>query len=77
LGVREIQVSRHISYRTVTRKAVNLNGAQYAVTVKSTLNPQGKVLREKVEFEDRKRLTKNTGSTVIELGRQLNKARNE
>ena len=77
LGVREIPVSRHISYRTVTRKAVNLNGAQYAVRVKSTLNPQGKVLREKVEFEDRKRLAKNTGSTVIELGRQLNKARNE
>src|SRR2546422_3699996 len=77
LGVREIPVSRHISYRTVTRKAVNLNGAQYAVRVKSTLNPQGKVLREKVEFEDRKCLAKNTGSTVIELGRQLNKARNE
>ena len=77
LGVREIPVSRHISHRTVTRKAVNLNGAQYAVRVKSTLNPQGKVLREKVEFEDRKRLAKNTGSTVIELGHRLNKARNE
>ncbi len=77
LGVREIPVSRHISHRTVTRKAVNLNGAQYAVRVKSALNPQGMVLREKVEFEDTKHLAKKMGRTAIEVSRQLSRKRNE
>ncbi len=70
-------MSRHISHRTVTRRAVNLNGAQCAVRVKSALNLQGKVLREKVEFEDTKRLARKMGRTAIEVGRQLSKGRNE
>ena len=73
LGVREIPVSRHISQRTVRRTAVNLDGTKYAVRIKSTLSPQGRVLREKVEYEDRKRLAKKTGSTLIEVGRKLSK----
>jgi pyridinium-3,5-bisthiocarboxylic acid mononucleotide nickel chelatase len=76
LGVREIPVSRHITHRTVTRKAVNLNGARYAVRVKSALNTQGEILGEKVEFEDRRRLAKKGGSTVIEVGHQLSKSMN-
>ncbi len=77
LGVREIPVSRHINQRTVTSKMVAIDGSKYEVKVKSALSAHGAVLRQKTEFEDRKRLAKKTGRTVVEIDRQMSKGKRQ
>jgi pyridinium-3,5-bisthiocarboxylic acid mononucleotide nickel chelatase len=75
LGVREIPVRRHINQRTVTSRTVNLDGTRQVVRTKSALSPEGHVLKEKVEFEDRKRLAKKTGKSLLEIDSRLARPR--
>lgn len=61
LGVREIPVRRHITLRAQERRVVEIKGKPYPVRVKTALDKKGRVVREKVEYEDRNRLSKETG----------------
>ncbi len=67
LGVREIPVRRHITQRTVQRRALDVRGKRYAIRVKSVVNDKGKVAREKVEYEDRRKLARKMGLTLREV----------
>lgn len=69
LGVREIPVRRHIALRTTKRVLVDFKGKRLPVRVKSSLDEKGKVLGEKIEYEDRKKLAAQTGMSVREVGR--------
>ncbi len=73
LGVREIPVRRHITGRVTEEREVEVAGATYGVTVKSALDREGRVLREKTEYEDRKLLSKKTGKSLREIDRLLSK----
>jgi len=67
LGVREILVRRHITQRVSKTRDVELEGARHAIRVKSSLDPTGRILREKAEYDDRKILAKKTGKTLREI----------
>lgn len=69
LGVREIPVRRHIALRTTKRVLVDFKGKRLPVSVKSSLDEKGRVLGEKIEYEDRKKLAAQTGMSVREVGR--------
>ncbi len=69
LGVREIPVRRHITPRTRGTRALTVRGRKYSLTVKAALDSEGNVLKEKVEYEDRKRLANETGLTIREVDR--------
>ncbi len=73
LGVREIPVRRHITQRTVEERVVKVGGNQYPLKVKSAVDLQGRILREKVEYEDRRRLSRKTGKSIREIDRLLGK----
>ncbi len=69
LGVREIPVRRHIALRTSKRVIVNVEGKRFPVSVKSAFGEKGKVIREKIEYTDRRRLAARTGVSVREIER--------
>jgi hypothetical protein len=69
LGVREIPVRRHIALRTARRLVVDLKGRKFPVSVKSSLDRKGKILSEKIEYEDRKKLATKTGMSLREVER--------
>jgi len=67
LGVREMPVSRHISRRASGTLALEVGGKKFQVRVKRALgaaaNPQG----GKVEYEDLRRISNETGLSIREL----------
>ncbi len=71
LGVREIPVRRHIALRTTKRVLVEVGGKKFPVSVKSAVDGKGRVLHEKIEFEDRKRLSEKMGISVRKIGRPV------
>lgn len=75
LGVREIPVRRHIALRTTKRALVDVKGKRFPVSVKSSLDEKGRVVREKVEYDDRKKLAAQTGMSVREVERLVKSRR--
>lgn len=75
LGVREIPVRRHIALRTTKRVLVDFKGKRLPVSVKASVDKKGKVLREKIEYEDRRKLAVQTGMSVREVERLVKSRR--
>ncbi len=73
LGVREIPVRRHITLRTTGKRVLQVKGNQYPLKVKSVVDAEGRILREKVEYEDRKRMAHKTGMSIGEIDRLVRK----
>jgi uncharacterized protein (DUF111 family) len=69
LGVREIPIRRHISNRAEAVISVTIKGRQYSLRVKRALDEDGKLLREKPEYEDLKRISEETGQSLREVTR--------
>ena len=63
LGVREIQVSRHISRRTIGNTKIEAKGRKFQVRMKRALGAQS----GKVEYEDLRRISNETGISIREL----------
>jgi uncharacterized protein (TIGR00299 family) protein len=69
LGVREIPIRRHISNRSEAAINVTIKGRNYSIRVKRSFDQQGKLLREKPEYEDLKRVSEETGQSLREIAR--------
>lgn len=67
LGVREIQVSRHISRRTTGTIALDVGGKKFQVKVKRAFTSSGHSVSGKVEYEDLRRISNETGLSIREL----------
>ena len=67
LGVREIPVSRHISRRASTTMAIEVKGTRFQVRVKKSLTATGHFQGGKVEYEDLRRISNETGLSIREL----------
>lgn len=67
LGVRELEVSRHISNRAIGKTTINVQGRSFQVTVKKSLTMDGKEKGLKIEYEDLRRISDQTGSSIREL----------
>jgi len=67
LGVREIPVSRHISRRTSGTIALDIGGKKFEVRVKRALTSTGHSTIGKVEYEDLRRISNETGLSIREL----------
>ncbi|HZY47434.1 MAG TPA: nickel pincer cofactor biosynthesis protein LarC [Candidatus Bathyarchaeia archaeon] len=67
LGVREIPVSRHISRRAVEAASLEAGGRNFPVKVKKALTSSVALRRGKVEYEDLRRISNQTGLTIREL----------
>ena len=63
LGVREIPVSRHISRRITDMTMIDVKGRKFQVRVKRSLGGHSR----KVEFEDLRRISNETGISIREL----------
>ncbi|OLE70277.1 TIGR00299 family protein [archaeon 13_1_20CM_2_51_12] len=71
LGVREIPIRRHISNREEAVIPVTVKGREYRLKVKRAFGPDGKMLREKPEYEDLKRISKASGQSLREVSRVI------
>ena len=67
LGVREILVSRHISRRANATMALEVKGRRFQVRVKRALTATGHSMGGKVEYEDLRRISNETGLSIREL----------
>jgi len=67
LGVREIPVSRHISRRANATMALEVKGRRFQVRVKRALTATGHSMGGKVEYEDLRRISNETGLSIREL----------
>ncbi len=67
LGVREIPVSRHISRRTSGTMELEVKGRKFQVRVKKSLSASGHPQGGKVEYEDLRRISNETGLSIREL----------
>jgi uncharacterized protein (DUF111 family) len=67
LGVREIPVSRHISRRASSTIALEVKGRKFQVKVKRALAATGHSPGGKVEYEDLRRISNETGLSIREL----------
>lgn len=67
LGVREIPVSRHISQRATGTLAIEVKGRTFQVRVKKSTTATGHSQGGKVEYEDLRRISNETGLSVREL----------
>jgi pyridinium-3,5-bisthiocarboxylic acid mononucleotide nickel chelatase len=67
LGVREIPVSRHISRRASGTMAIEVKGRKFQVRVKKSLSAGGHPQDGKVEYEDLRRISNETGLSIREL----------
>jgi uncharacterized protein (TIGR00299 family) protein len=67
LGVREMPVSRHISKRASGTMAVEVGGKTFQVRVKKSLSATGHFQGGKVEYEDLRRISDETGLSIREL----------
>ena len=67
LGVREMPVSRHISRRASGTLALEVGGKNFQVRVKRALTATGHSQDGKVEYEDLRRISNDTGLSIREL----------
>jgi len=67
LGVREIPVSRHISRRTSDTMALEVKGKRFQVRIKRALTATSHSQSSKVEYEDLRRISNETGLSIREL----------
>jgi uncharacterized protein (TIGR00299 family) protein len=67
LGVREMPVSRHISRRAGGTIAIEVKGRKFQVRVKKSLPATGHFQGGKVEYEDLRRISNETGLSIREL----------
>jgi uncharacterized protein (TIGR00299 family) protein len=67
LGVREMPVSRHISRRASGTMAIEVKGKKFQVRVKKSLTATGHFQGGKVEYEDLRRISNETGLSIREL----------
>jgi uncharacterized protein (TIGR00299 family) protein len=67
LGVREMPVSRHISRRAGGSMEIEVKGRKFKVRTKRALGAAAHSQRGKVEYEDLRRVSNETGLTVREL----------
>ncbi len=67
LGVREMPVSRHISRRTSGTIAIEVKGKKFQVRAKRVLGGAAHSQGGKVEYEDLRRISNETGLSVREL----------
>ncbi len=67
LGVREMPVSRHISRRTSGTIAIEVKGKKFQVKAKRVLGGAAHSQGGKVEYEDLRRISNETGLSVREL----------
>jgi uncharacterized protein (TIGR00299 family) protein len=67
LGVREMPVSRHISRRATREATIELKGKKFKVKTKSSLAATGRLRIGKVEYEDLRRISNETGISIREL----------
>lgn len=67
LGVREIPVSRHINRRAGGTIALEVGGKKFQVRVKRSLTVTGHSRGSKMEYEDLRRISNETGLSVREL----------
>jgi len=67
LGVREIPVSRHISRRASGTAALEVKGRKFQVRIKQALTAAGHSQSGKVEYEDLRRISNETGLSIREL----------
>src|SRR5256712_11195462 len=71
LSVREIPIRRHISNREEAIIPIAIKGREYRLRVKRAFDTEGKLLREKPEFEDLKRISKETGQSLRDVARLI------
>jgi pyridinium-3,5-bisthiocarboxylic acid mononucleotide nickel chelatase len=69
LGVRELPISRHISRRASGSVTLEVEGKKFQVRVKKSLSATGHLERGKVEYEDLRRISNETGLSIRELQR--------
>jgi pyridinium-3,5-bisthiocarboxylic acid mononucleotide nickel chelatase len=67
LGVREIPVSRHISRRASSTLTLEAGGKRFQVRMKTALTAHGHLRGGKVEYEDLRRISNETGLSIREL----------
>ena len=67
LGVREMPVSRHISRRSSGTLELEVVGRKFQVKVKRALTTTGHAQGGKVEYEDLRRISNETGLSLREL----------
>src|SRR3989475_9662676 len=67
LGVREIPVSRHISRRANSTITLDVEGKKFQVRVKRALTSTGHSTSGKMEYEDLRRISNETGLSIREL----------
>ena len=67
LGVREMPVSRHISRRASGTIALEVGGKKFQVRVKRALTSTGHSVSGKLEYEDLRRISNETGLSIREL----------
>src|SRR5260370_33322952 len=67
LGVREMPVSRHISRRSSATMELEVGGKNFQVRLKRALTATGHPQRGKVEYEDLRRISNETGLSIREL----------
>jgi pyridinium-3,5-bisthiocarboxylic acid mononucleotide nickel chelatase len=66
-GVREIPVTRHISMRTESVVSLKLKGKNRKIGVKLSRDRHGQVVAGKLEYEDLRRVSNQTGLGVREI----------
>ena len=74
LGVREMPVSRHISRRASDTLALEVGGKKFQVRIKRALTATGHSQNGKVEYEDLRRISNDTGLSVRELQQIVKRA---
>jgi uncharacterized protein (TIGR00299 family) protein len=67
LGVREIPVLRHISRRASSTITIEVKGKKFEVRMKKALTATGHSISGKVEYEDLRRISNETGLSLREL----------
>ncbi len=69
LGVRELPVIRHISPRTSSSIILQVKGMNYPIKVKLSKDPKGRIVGGKLEYEDLRRISNQTGLSIREIQR--------
>src|SRR5438552_9134093 len=67
LGVREMPVSRHISRRSSGTVELEVGGKKFQVRMKRAITAAGHLQGGKVEYEDLRRISNETGLSIREL----------
>src|SRR6266702_74560 len=67
LGVRELPVIRHISPRKITELDVKVGGRHDRRRVKVSEDNKGRIVGRKMDYEDVKRISDQTGMSVTEI----------